>query len=123
MKICPIAYTVNLTESKGVKKSVESLWERSVNLQVIKSGDSIAQNVVVSDSTFGSILPKIRNLAIACICYVSANIKALETLGYTEHTCNYVVILDSWFSGKVSVVGTPPNFGLFSLDITGFLML
>ena len=67
MKICPIAYTVNLTESKGVNKSVESLWERSVNLQVIKSGDSIAQDVVVSDSTFGSILPEIRNLAIACI--------------------------------------------------------
>ena len=73
MKICPIAYTVNLTESKGVKKSVESLWERSVNLQVIKSGDSIAQDVVVSGSAFGSILPEIRNLAIACICYLLHN--------------------------------------------------
>jgi len=30
----------------------------------------------------------------------SANIKALETLGYAEHICNYVVILDSWFYGK-----------------------
>ena len=29
------------------------------------------------------------------ICYASANIKALETLGYAEHICNYVVILDS----------------------------
>ena len=73
------------------------------------TGDSIAQNVVVSDSTFGSILPKIRNLAIARICYRSANIKALETLGYAEHICNYVVILDSWTFGKVSVVGTPSN--------------
>ena len=43
------------------------LYELSVKFQVIKSGDSIAQNVVVSDSTFGSILPEIRNLAIACI--------------------------------------------------------
>ena len=36
------------------------------------------------------------------ICYASANIKALETLGYAEHTCNYVVILDSWVSGKIT---------------------
>jgi hypothetical protein len=36
------------------------------------------------------------------ICYLSANIKALETLGYAEHICNYVVILDSWFYGKIS---------------------
>ena len=78
MKICPIVYTVNLTESKGVKKSVESLWERSVNLQVIKSGDSIAQDVVVSDSAFGSIFPEIRNLAIACICYENQDIKRLK---------------------------------------------
>jgi len=41
-------------------------YERSVNLQVIKSGDSIAQDVVVSGSAFGSILSEIRNLAIAC---------------------------------------------------------
>ena len=66
MKICPIAYTVNLTESKGVKKSVESLWERSVNLQVIKSGNSIAQDVVVSGSAFGSILPEIYNFTSGC---------------------------------------------------------
>ena len=65
------------------------------------TGDSIAQNVVISDSTFGSILLEIRNLAIACICYVSANIKALETLGYAEHTCNFFVISDSCFSGKL----------------------
>jgi len=38
------------------------------------------------------------------ICYASANIKALETLGYAEHICNYVVILDSWFYGKISVI-------------------
>jgi hypothetical protein len=37
-------------------------------------------------------------------CYASANIKALETLGYAEHICNYVVILDSWFYGKISVL-------------------
>ena len=43
------------------------LCERSVNLQVIKSGDSIAQDVVVSGSAFGSTLPEIRNLAIAYI--------------------------------------------------------
>jgi len=60
---------------------------------------------------------------IAYNCYASANIKALETLGYAEHICNYVVILDSWFYGKVSVVGTPSNLGLISLDITGLLML
>jgi len=36
------------------------------------------------------------------ICYASVNIKALETLGYAEHICNYVVILDSWFYGKIS---------------------
>jgi hypothetical protein len=82
MKICPIAYTVNLTESKGVKKSVESLWERSVNLQVIKSGDSIAQDVVVSGSAFGSILPEIRNLAIACICYISQALTVPKTMRY-----------------------------------------
>ena len=69
------------------------------------TGDSIAQNVVVSDSTFGSILPKIRNLAIARICYRSANIKALETLGYSEHICNYLVISDNWFNGKIYQVG------------------
>ncbi len=38
---------------------------------------------------------------IACICYASVNIKALETLRYAEHICNYVVILDSWFYGKL----------------------
>ena len=36
-------------------------------------------------------------------CYVSANIKALETLGYAEHIFNYVVISDNCFSGKISV--------------------
>ena len=46
------------------------------------------------------------------ICYASADIKALETLGYAEHICNYVVILDSWFYGKISVVGTLSNLGL-----------
>ena len=60
----------NSTESKAVNKPVELRWERSVNLQVIKSGDSIAQNFVVSASALGAILPEIRNLAIACICYV-----------------------------------------------------
>jgi hypothetical protein len=34
----------------------------------------------------------------------SANINALETLGYAEHICNYFGILDSWFSGKVSAI-------------------
>ena len=44
---------------------------------------------------------EILNLKGGYICYASANIKALETLGYAEHICNYVVILDSWFYGKV----------------------
>ena len=35
-------------------------------------------------------------------CYENQDIKVLETLGYAEHICNYVVILDSWFYGKVS---------------------
>ncbi|MCG2778271.1 MAG: hypothetical protein L6406_21565, partial [Desulfobacterales bacterium] len=47
-----------------------------------------------------------------------ANIKALETLGYAEHICNYVVILDSWFYGKIYVVGTPSNLGLILEHIT-----
>jgi hypothetical protein len=51
-------------------------------------------------------------------CYASANIKALETLGYAEHICNYVVILDSWFYGKKSVIGTLSNSGLILEDIT-----
>ena len=38
------------------------------------------------------------------ICYASANIKALETLGYAEHTCNYFAISDSCFSGKIYAV-------------------
>ena len=38
---------------------------------------------------------------IACICYASVNIKVLEILRYAEHICNYVVILDSWFYGKL----------------------
>jgi len=38
------------------------------------------------------------------ICFASANIKALETLGYAEHICNYVVILDSWLYGKVYAI-------------------
>ena len=52
------------------------------------------------------------------ICYASANIKALETLGYAEHICNYVVISDSWFYGKVYVLGTPLNFGVNYEHIT-----
>jgi len=51
-------------------------------------------------------------------CYASANIKALETLGCAEHICNYVVILDSWFYGKVSVFGTPSNLGFILGHIT-----
>jgi hypothetical protein len=36
------------------------------------------------------------------ICYASADIKALETLGYEEHICNFFVISDSCFFGKIS---------------------
>jgi hypothetical protein len=39
-----------------------------------------------------------------CVIYGSANIKVLETLGYAEHICNYVVILDSWFYGKIASI-------------------
>jgi len=53
----------------------------------------------------------------------SVNIKVLEIVRYSEHTCNYFAISDSCFSGKVSVVEAPSNLGLISLDITGFLML
>ena len=31
----------------------------------------------------------------------------------------YLYLGDTWGSGKVSVIGTPSNFGLISLDITG----
>ena len=72
-----------------------------MNLQVIKSRVSIAQNFVVSASALGAILPEIRNLAIACICYASVNIKVLEIVRYSEHTCNYFAISDSCFSGKI----------------------
>jgi hypothetical protein len=48
----------------------------------------------------------------------SANIKALETVGYAEHICNFYVISDSWFYGKVSVVRTPLNFGVNYEHIT-----
>ena len=47
---------------------VAVLSERSVTLQVIKSGKSIAQDVVVSDIASRSILLETYNLAIACIC-------------------------------------------------------
>jgi hypothetical protein len=52
-------------------------------------------------------------------CYASANIKALETLGYAEHICNYLVISDNWFNGKVSQGLSFSNLGLKPLDITG----
>ena len=32
------------------------------------------------------------NYELTDICYASANIKALETLRYAEHICNYLVI-------------------------------
>ena len=47
------------------------LNEQSVNFQVIKSGDSIAQNAAVSVSALVSILPESHNLAIACFCCLS----------------------------------------------------
>jgi hypothetical protein len=39
-------------------------------------------------------LPPVSFIVIlACaFCYASANIKALETLGYAEHICNYLAI-------------------------------
>jgi len=54
------------------------------------------------------------------ICYASANIKALETLGYAEYICNYVVILDSWLSGKKYVAGTRSNLVLIFEQIAIF---
>ena len=44
------------------------------------------------------------------ICYLSVNIKVLEIVRYSEHTCNYFAISDSCFSGKVYVFGTPSNW-------------
>ena len=55
---------------------------------------------------------------VAVAISASVNIKALETLGYAEHICNYVVILDSWFYGKIYVVGTLSNLGLILEHIT-----
>jgi hypothetical protein len=52
------------------------------------------------------------------ICYASADIKALETLGYAEHICNYVVILDSWFYGKITQSLEALKLGLLQVDIT-----
>jgi hypothetical protein len=46
-----------------------------------------------------------RGVKVSCNCYASVNIKALETLGYPEHICNYFVISDSWLSGKISHAG------------------
>jgi len=80
LRAYPTDHTVNKTESKGANKSAESWWERNVNLQVIKSGDSIAQDVVVSGSAFGSILPKIRKLSIACISNIYVRIIDLQNL-------------------------------------------
>ena len=54
---------------------------------------------------------ELRVTSPCAICYASANIKALETLRYAEHICNYVVILDSWFYGKISQPGSPENLG------------
>ena len=54
-------------------------------------------------------------------CYASANIKALETLGYAEHICNYLLIRDIWSDGKVYVVGTPSNLGLILEHITNLV--
>ena len=46
-------------------------------LRIFLTEDSIAQNFVVSASALGAILPKIRNLAIACICfYVGSSCQA-----------------------------------------------
>ena len=53
----------------------------------------------------------IRIVQSCTICYASANIKALETLGYAEHICNFYVISDSCFSGKISQVSGSKAFG------------
>jgi hypothetical protein len=39
---------------------------------------------------------------ISCNCYLSVNIKVLKIVRYAEHTCNYLVISDNWFNGKIS---------------------
>jgi hypothetical protein len=51
-------FTLCVKEKKAINQALE--------LEVFL-GDYITQNVVVSDSAFGSILLGIRNLAIACI--------------------------------------------------------
>jgi len=40
----------------------------------------------------------------AFIIWYSSTNKVLEILRYSGHTCNYDVILDSCFSGKVSAI-------------------
>ena len=55
--------------------------------------------------------------SIACNCYASANIKALETLGYAEHICNYVVILDSWFYGKSTRINVKKKLLFFETTL------
>ncbi|MFH1582114.1 MAG: hypothetical protein ABIC39_08655 [Pseudomonadota bacterium] len=56
-----------------------------------------SKNLVISSIPFHRVA-----VAISA----SANIKALETLRYAEHICNYVVILDSWFYGKMNETAT-----------------
>jgi len=50
------------------------LYPQSQVLEDLLDRDSIAQNAFVSDSPFGSILPGICNLAIACTCYKPVDI-------------------------------------------------
>ena len=64
------------------------------------------------------IFPSGMSVFPCTICYASADIKVLEILRYPEHICNYFAISDSWFNGKVSVVGTPLNFGVNYEHIT-----
>jgi hypothetical protein len=53
----------------------------------------------------GRVIRPCFSICAGCaICYLSVNIKALETLRYSEHTCNYFGILDSWFSGKIYAI-------------------
>ena len=61
--------------------------------------------VIIRFGRYSKLKTSIRILKFkgSAICYASANIKFLEILGYAEHICNYVVILDSWFYGKIYV--------------------
>ena len=68
-----------------LKAAQALLYPQSQVLEDLLDRDSIAQNAFVSDSAFGSILPGICNLAIACTCYVSVKNLSSQKYRYCKH--------------------------------------